>query len=55
VKEVLPSISGQPVTNQTYYNDVSNYITKTDANGQKTRIQYTPFGQVSQVCLAVAD
>ena len=55
VKEEQPSISGQPVTNQTYYNDAGNYITKTDANGQKTRIQYTPFGQVSQVCLAAAD
>ena len=30
-------------------------IYKTDADGQKTRIQYTHFGQVSQVFLAAAD
>ena len=55
ISNLLPSISNQPVKNRIYCNDVSNYITKTNANSQKIRIEYTPFGQVSQVCLAVAE
>lgn len=54
-EELLPSVNGQPVICKTEYNDEENYITKTDAGGQKTRIHYTPLGQISQICLAAAD
>ncbi len=53
--EMLPPTDGQQAVNETYYNDRLNYITETDANYQKRRIQYTPFGQVQQVCLAVSN
>lgn len=53
--ETLPPADGQQAANETYYNDRLNYITETDANHQKRRIQYTPFGQIQQVCLAVSN
>jgi RHS repeat-associated protein len=53
--ETLPPVDGQQAAKETYYNDILNYITETDANHQKRRIQYTPFGQVQQVCLAVSN
>ena len=37
------------------YDHWGRITSKTDADGQKTRIQYTPFGQVSQVFPAAAD
>lgn len=55
ITEALPLTDGQQATNETYYNDRLNFITTTDANHQKTRIQYTPFGQIKQVCLAIAN
>uniref|UniRef100_UPI0006D22E53 hypothetical protein n=1 Tax=Clostridium sp. NkU-1 TaxID=1095009 RepID=UPI0006D22E53 len=55
VAETLPPIDGKQAVNETYYNDSLNYITETDANHQKKRIQYTPFGQIQQVCLAVSN
>ncbi|SET98389.1 RHS repeat-associated core domain-containing protein [Lacrimispora sphenoides] len=54
VVETLPPIDGNQALNETYYNDSLNFITTTDANHQKRRIQYTPFGQIQQVCLAVS-
>ena len=54
VAETLPLVDGQQDIKETYYNDHLNYITETDANHQKRRIQYTPFGQIQQVCLAVS-
>jgi RHS repeat-associated protein len=53
--EIQPMVNGHQAVNETNYNDSLNYITETDANHQKRRIQYTPFGQVSQVCLAVSN
>lgn len=53
--ETLPPADGQQAVNETYYNDRLNFITETDANHQKRRIQYTPFGQIKQVCLAVSN
>lgn len=50
--ETPPPVDGSQVVNETYYNDRLNFITTTDANHQKRRIQYTPFGQIQQVCLA---
>jgi RHS repeat-associated protein len=55
VLETLPPTDDQQAVNETYYNDHLNYITETDANRQKRRIQYTPFGQIQQVCLAVSN
>lgn len=55
VYENYPPAEGQQAINETYYNDHFNYITKTDANHQKRRIQYTPLGQIQQVCLAVSN
>ncbi len=55
IKETLPSADGQQAVNETYYNDRLNFITTTDANHQKKRIQYTPLGQIQQVCLAVSN
>ncbi|WP_124068215.1 RHS repeat-associated core domain-containing protein [Clostridium sp. E02] len=55
IKETLPSADGQQAVNETYYNDRLNFITTTDANHQKKRIQYTPFGQIQRVCLAVSN
>ncbi|WP_312502282.1 RHS repeat-associated core domain-containing protein [Lacrimispora sp.] len=55
VAETLPPIEGKQAVNEIYYNDSLNYITETDANHQKRRIQYTPFGQIQQVCLAVSN
>ncbi|MDR7811501.1 RHS repeat domain-containing protein [Lacrimispora sp.] len=52
VAETLPPVDGQKAVNETYYNDSLNFITTTDGNHQKKRIQYTPFGQIQQVCLA---
>jgi RHS repeat-associated protein len=54
VAEKLPPIDGSQTVNETNYNDSLNYITTTDGNHQKKRIQYTPFGQIQQVCLAVS-
>ena len=54
VEEKLPPIDGKQTVNETDYNDSLNYITTTDGNHQKKRIQYTPFGQIQQVCLAVS-
>ena len=54
VVETLPPIDGSQTVNETDYNDSLNYITTTDGNHQKKRIQYTPFGQIQQVCLAVS-
>jgi len=54
VAEMLPPIDGSQTVNETDYNDRLNYITTTDGNHQKKRIQYTPFGQIQQVCLAVS-
>ncbi|SET91941.1 RHS repeat domain-containing protein [Lacrimispora sphenoides] len=54
VEEKLPPIDGKQTVNETDYNDNLNYITTTDGNHQKKRIQYTPFGQIQQVCLAVS-
>lgn len=53
--ETLPPVDGQQAVNETYYNDRLNYITETDANHNKRRIQYTPLGQIQQVCLAVSN
>lgn len=53
--ETLPSVDGQQAVNETYYNDRLNYITETDANHNKRRIQYTPLGQIQQVCMAVSN
>ncbi len=53
--ETFPPVDGQAAANKTYYNDRLNYITETDANHQKRRIQYTPFGQIQQICLAVSN
>lgn len=55
VLETLPPTDGQQAVNETYYNDRLNYITETDANRQKKRVQYTPLGQIQQVCLAVSN
>ena len=55
ITETLPSADGQQAVNETYYNDRLNFITTTDANHQKKRIQYTPYGQIRQVCLAVSN
>ena len=55
IKETLPSIDSQQAVNETYYNDSLNFITTTDANHQKKRIKYTPFGQIQQVCLALSN
>jgi RHS repeat-associated protein len=55
VSETSPPSDGQQVINENYYNVRLNYITKTDANHQKRRIQYTPLGQIQQVCLAVSN
>ncbi len=55
VTETLPPADGQQAVNETYYNDRLNFITTTDANHQKKRIQYTHFGQIRQACLAVAN
>ncbi|RFZ75929.1 hypothetical protein DS742_26420 [Lacrimispora amygdalina] len=55
ITETLPSADGQQAVNETYYNDRLNFITTTDANHQKKRILYTPFGQIKQVCLAVSN
>ncbi|WP_312433413.1 RHS repeat-associated core domain-containing protein [Lacrimispora sp.] len=54
VAETLPPVDGSRTVNETDYNDSLNYITTTDGNHQKKRIQYTPFGQIQQVCLAVS-
>ncbi len=54
VAETLPPVDGQQDIKETYYNDHLNFITTTDANHQKKRVQYTPFGQIQQVCLAVS-
>lgn len=54
VAETLPPADGQQAVNETHYNDRLNFITTTDANLQKRRIQYTSFGQIQQVCLAVS-
>ena len=54
VAETLPPIDGSQTVNETDYNDSLNFITTTDGNHQKKRIQYTPFGQIQQVCLAVS-
>ncbi|WP_143320250.1 RHS repeat-associated core domain-containing protein [Clostridium sp. HBUAS56010] len=54
-EEALPPVEGQQSLNKTYYNDFLNYITKTDANNQKRRIYYTPFGQVQRICLTQSD
>ncbi|KEZ91078.1 RHS repeat-associated core domain-containing protein [Lacrimispora celerecrescens] len=51
-KETLPPVDGSQTVNETNYNDSLNYITTIDGNHQKKRIQYTPFGQIQQVCLA---
>ena len=53
--ETLPPVDGQQAVNETYYNDCLNYMTETDANHQKRRIQYTPFGEIQQICLAVSN
>ena len=53
--ETLPPVDGQQAVNEIYYNDRLNYITETDANHNKRRIQYTPLGQIQQVCLAVSN
>nr|WP_314466497.1 RHS repeat-associated core domain-containing protein [uncultured Clostridium sp.] len=53
--EILPTADGQQAINETYYNDRLNFITTTDAIHQKKRIQYTPFGQLRQICLAIAN
>ena len=55
ITETLPAVDGQPAINETYYNDRLNFITTTDANHQKKRIQYTAFGQIRQVCLAISN
>lgn len=55
IAATLPSANGQQAVNETYYNDRLTFITTTDANHQKKRIQYTPFGQIKQVCLAIAN
>lgn len=55
ITEMLPSADGQQAINETYYNDRLNFITTTDANHQKKRLQYTPFGQIRQVYLAVSN
>ncbi|MFW6678314.1 RHS repeat-associated core domain-containing protein [Lacrimispora sp. AGF001] len=55
ITETLPSVDGQPAINATYYNDRLNFITTADANHNKKRIQYTPFGQIRQVCLAISN
>ncbi len=51
-KETFPPVDGSQTVNETNYNDSLNYITTIDGNHQKKRIQYTPFGQIQQVCLA---
>lgn len=53
--EISPLIDDQQAVNEIYYNDRLNYITETNANRQKKRIQYTPLGQIQQVCLAVSN
>lgn len=53
--ETLPTADNQQAIIETYYNDRLNYITETDANHKKRRIQYTPFGQIRQVCLATSN
>lgn len=53
--ETLPPVDGQQAVYETYYNDRLNYMTETDANHQKRRIQYTPFGEIQQICLAVSN
>ena len=55
IEEVFPPVDGQRIANQSYYDDHLYYITKTDANGLKTRIQYTPFGEVQRVYQALTD
>ena len=55
VLETFLPTNGQRAVNETYYNDRLNYITETDANLQKKRIQYTPLGQIQQACLAVSN
>lgn len=55
VKEIQPSVDGMVFETTTVYRDQENYITVMDAGKQKTRIGYTPLGNVSQVCLAVSD
>ena len=53
--ETLPSINGQQAIKEIYYNDRLNFITQTDANHNKKRIQYTSFGQVKQISLVVSN
>ena len=55
ITETLPSADDQQAVNETYYNDRLNFITTTDANHQKKRIQYTPFGQIRHICLGVSN
>ncbi len=55
VKETQPSPTGQVIQTETYYNDERNFITQTDANHQKMRVQYTPLGQVQEILLAVEN
>ena len=55
VAETLPSINGQQAIKEIYYNDRLNFITQTDANHNKKRIQYTSFGQVKQISLVVSN
>ena len=55
ITETLPLADGQQAVNETYYNDRLNFITTTNANHQKKRIHYTPFGQIKQVSLTVSN
>ena len=55
IKETLPLADGQQAVNEIYYNDHLNFITTTNANHHKKRIQYTPFGQIQQICLAKSN